>query len=62
MTSGYENLSSGSTSKILADSLINFMNDSDPVHTGPDPCSLDISFGQFTVIFTLTTFSMIRFN
>ena len=31
----------------------------DPVYT--DPCGHDIEFGQFTVIFTLATFSIISF-
>ena len=31
----------------------------DPVYTVPDSRSHDIEFGQFEVIFTLTTFSMI---
>ena len=33
----------------------------DPVYTVPDPCGHDIEFGQVTVIFTLTTVSMISF-
>ena len=33
----------------------------DPVYTVPDPCGHDIKFGQFTDIFTLTTFSIISF-
>ena len=33
----------------------------DPVHTVPDSCGHDIEFGQFTVIFSLTTFFMISF-
>ena len=31
-----------------------------PIYTVPDSCGHDIEFGQFTVIVTLTTFSMIR--
>ena len=33
----------------------------DLVYMVPDPCGHDIEFGQFTVIFTPTTFPMISF-